>query len=236
MQRTKRNSEQALCTREANALLSLVEASCGLAPGLSQSSPHLPTLPLKAGEIMIHASGHSVVGLPSRSHKHSWERLRGRVFRGQAGRRSARFSPKRVGLLCHIRRGLVHNLGDFQPLAQRTTHTHTHSYSSSSLFRSTDGHTPRDEEKARGDERCRVRSCIVVDESPVESLRHRSLSPTLCLSAAAFDGHGAPQFARTGGHDDGKHKRRKHARTHTHTKEERSGLKAANLNSRKNKN
>lgn len=112
---------------------------------------------------------------------------------------------------------------------------HTHSYWSSSLFRSTDGHTPRDEEKARGDERCRVRSCIVVDESPVESLRHRSLSPTLCCwlqpSTATVRRNVRAQAGTMAANTSDAS-----MRAHTHAKEERSGLKAANVKTRKNKN
>lgn len=132
--------------------LSFVEASCGLAPGLSESSPHLPMLPFEVGDIKIHASGRSAwAGYPDATgerqrnttpftHTLVGKAARQRVPRAD-GEAFGSLLPRRVGLLCRIRRGLVHNLGDFQPLAQ---HTHTHSYSSSSLFRSTDGHTPRD--------------------------------------------------------------------------------------------
>lgn len=77
---------------------------------------------------------------PLRSHIHSWERLRGREFRGQTGRRLARFSPDKW--VFSVTSGV--DWCTISVTSSPSHNTHTHSYSSSSLFRSTDGHTPRD--------------------------------------------------------------------------------------------
>lgn len=129
-----------------------LEASCGLAPGLSESSPHLPTLPSGAGKMeKIHASGHSVwAGYPDTTGERRrnttlfTQTLTGKAARQRVPRANGEVFtfplPQPAGHR-RVRRGLVHNLSNTHPC---TTHTH-----SGSLFWSTDGHTPKDHSLSR---------------------------------------------------------------------------------------